>query len=428
MNTIFLIACLLTGVSLLALLLVMLSVPRHSAQRRTFFAISAAGIVIFGAAAIAITISQPTVRDAITFGRLTLALLILFAAALLVIMAASSASLRSYILTRLLLTLPMVLILVTLVFFVLRVLPGDPVTSKLAGRISEAQKQSLLDQLGLNQPITTQYLDYLGKIARLDFGVSLVEGRRPILDELAERLPATIELTLPAFVLTLLIGILPGALAAHKHRTPIDHALRLTSIVTYAIPVFWLGLMMQLVFSIKLGWTPIDHRIDPIIQTTFRAHTNLYLLDTLMEGNLPAFFSAIHHLILPVTALAIILSGVFVRLTRVNMIETMQQDFVMAARARGVPERTIIYRHTLRNAFIPTLTLIGLQFAILLAGAVLTETTFSWPGMGLYLVERISARDYTAVQGAVTVFALFVAFTSLAVDVIYGFVDPRIRY
>jgi len=428
MNIIFLIACLLTGISLLALLLITLSVPRHSPRRRVFIGISVAGIVIFGAASILITITQPAVRDAITFGRLTLDLLILFAAALMVIMAASSASLRSYILTRLLLTLPMVLILVTLVFFVLRVLPGDPVSSKLAGRISEAQKQSLLEQLGLNQPIATQYFDYLAKIARLDFGVSLVEGRRPILDELAERLPATIELTLPAFALTLLIGILPGAFAAHKHRTPVDHALRLTSIVTYAIPVFWLGLMMQLVFSIKLGWTPIDHRIDPIIQTTFKSHTNLYLLDTLMEGNLPAFLSAIHHLILPVTALAIILSGVFVRLTRVNMIETMQQDFVMAARARGVPERTIIYRHTLRNAFIPTLTLIGLQFAILLAGAVLTETTFSWPGMGLYLVERISARDYTAVQGAVTVFALFVAFTSLAVDVIYGFIDPRIRY
>ena len=364
--------------------------------------------------------------------------IVIFAALILVVgyaLIAGSASLRSYVLARLALTLPMVLILLTLIFVVLRVLPGDPISSQLGPRGSAELKDQLRAQLGLNQPLGVQYLTYLGQVARLDLGRSMVEAQRPVLDELSERLPATLELVIPAFVLMLLISILPGALAAHRHRKAVDYILRLWSIITYSMPIFWLGLMLQLFFAVRLGWLPSDHRLDTLIEAQITPqiaqlpfHTNFMLIDTLLVGNVPAFLNAISHLILPVVTLGVVLSGVFLRLTRVNMIETLQQDFITSSRARGVPERRVVYRHALRNAFIPVLTLLGLQLAGLFAGAVLTETTFSWPGMGLYLFERITARDYTAVQGVVTIFAVLVAITSLLVDTLYAFVDPRIRY
>ncbi|HDL49791.1 MAG TPA: ABC transporter permease, partial [Actinobacteria bacterium] len=169
-------------------------------------------------------------------------------------------------------------------------------------------------------------------------------------------------------------------------------------------------------------------RIDAVVGTTVHRTTNILLIDTLLTGNWPAFWSVVHHLILPVITLGLILSGVFLRLTRINVIETLQQDYITAARARGIKERVVVYRHALKNAMIPVITLIGLQVAILLAGAVLTETVFSWPGMGRYLVERISVRDYTAVQSVITMFAIFVALISLAVDIVYSLLDPRVRY
>ena len=351
------------------------------------------------------------------------------------VIVAGSASLRNYVFTRLLLTLPMVFILLTLIFVIMRVIPGDPISSQLGPRGSQELKDQLRAQLGLDQSLPIQYINYLGTVARFNLGNSMVQAQRPVLDELSEALPATLELVIPAFCLMLLISILPGALAAHRHRKAVDYILRLWSIITYSMPIFWLGLMLQLLFSVRLGWLPTDHQLDPLIQAQITPqiaalpfHTNIMLIDTLLIGNLPAFLNVIQHLILPVFTLAIVLSGVFLRLTRVNMIETLQQDFVMASRARGVPEGRVVYRHALRNAFIPVLTLLGLQLAALFAGAVLTETTFSWPGMGLYLFERITQRDYTAVQGVVTVFAVLVSVTSLLVDMLYAFVDPRIRY
>jgi peptide/nickel transport system permease protein len=199
-------------------------------------------------------------------------------------------------------------------------------------------------------------------------------------------------------------------------------------VVIYSLPIFWFGLLLQLFFGVRLGWLPISGRIDAIIGTNLQRITNIYSLDAFLTGNWPAFFSVLQHLVLPTITLGLILSGVFLRMTRINVIETMQADYIGAARARGIQERILIYGHALKNAMIPVITLIGLQVAILLAGAVLTETVFSWPGMGSYLVERISARDYTAVQSVITVFAMLVALISLAVDVIYSLVDPRVRY
>lgn len=339
-----------------------------------------------------------------------------------------SNSLRRYLITRVLMTIPMVLILVTMVFFIMRVLPGDPIRSQLGPRVSEEQAEALRERLGLNRPLIVQYFDFIGKMVTFDFGTALTQGERPIKDELSERLPATIELTIPAIALTAVIGIFSGAYAAKNRKKPIDYIIRLISIIMSSIPIFFMGLLFQIGFAVRMPIFPLSGRMDTLLLTNFNSVTNFYVLDALITGNWPALWSALTHLIMPSVTLGLALSGVFVRLTRVNMIEMLQSDFITAGRARGIAERSLVYRHALRNTFIPILTLLGLQFAILLAGAVLTETTFSLPGVGRYLVDRIQLRDYTAVQATIGVFAMFVAAISLLMDVLYAFIDPRIRY
>jgi peptide/nickel transport system permease protein len=339
-----------------------------------------------------------------------------------------STGLRRYILTRIGLTLPMVFILATLVFFVMRVLPGDPVSSALGPKGTPEMLTRIRTQLGLNDPLPVQYGRFLVDMVTLHFGNSLVGGHRPIVDEMSERFPATLELVIPASILALLVGILGGTFAASRRKSAIDYSWRIYSVFIYSLPIFWFGLMLQLLFGVRLNWLPISGRIDPVIGTSIKHITNLYTVDALITGNWPALASVLVHLILPTITLGLILSGVFVRMTRINVIETLQADYIAAGRARGIRERVLVYGHALKNAMIPVITLIGLQVAILLAGAVLTETVFSWPGMGRYLVERISSRDYTAVQSVITVFAMLVALISLAVDVIYSLVDPRVRY
>jgi len=339
-----------------------------------------------------------------------------------------SSSLRRFLITRLLLTIPMVLILVTMIFFVMRVLPGDPIRSQLGPRVSAEQADVLRERLGLNRPLYIQYFDFLWDMVTLDFGNALTQGERPIKDELGERLPATIELTLPAITLTAIIGILSGAYAAKNRKKPADYIIRLLSIVVYSIPIFFMGLLFQILFAVKFPILPLSGRMDTLMLTQFNSITNFYILDSVLTQNWPALVSASMHLVMPSVTLGLALSGVFVRLTRVNMIEMLQSDFITAGRARGIPENKLVYRHALRNTFIPILTMLGLQFAILLAGAVLTETTFSWPGVGRYLVDRIQLRDYTAVQATIGVFAMFVAAISLLMDILYAFIDPRIRY
>ncbi len=339
-----------------------------------------------------------------------------------------SASFRSFIITRILLTIPMIIILVSMVFFVMRILPGDPIRSQLGPKVSEAQAQAIRERLGLNRPLVVQYFDFLWRMVRLDFGNALTQGGRPIRDELGERLPATIELTVPAMAFTVIVGIYGGAFAAKHRKKPVDYGIRVFSIIVYAIPVFFMGLLFQIIFSVRLELLPLAGRMDTLLLRDFHSITNFYIIDAIIGRNWPALKSLLIHLIMPSVTLGLILTGPFIRLTRVNMIEALQTDFIVAGRARGLPERRLVYRHALRNTFIPILTLIGLQFALLLAGAVLTETTFSWPGMGRYLVTRIELRDYNAVQSVIAVFALFVGLISVLVDILYAFVDPRIRY
>ena len=335
-------------------------------------------------------------------------------------------SLRFYFITRVLLSLPMIIILLSIIFLVLRVMPGDPVLAMLGDKAPLQQIEAMRHQLGLDRPIYIQFLDYVSNLARGDLGNSLIWGKRPIIVEILEHFPATLELTMASMVVMLLVGVLTGAQAAYRRNSLADYGLRTYGIVIYSLPIFWFGMILQLIFGVYLKWLPVAGRIDPFLSP--RGVTGLYTIDSLIAGDLLGFVSAVQHLILPSLTLGLVLSGIFTRLTRVHMVDVLRQDFVTAARARGLKENTVLYKHALKNAFIPILTMIGLQFALLLAGAVLTESTFSWPGMGSYLVERISYRDFPAIQGAVVFFAILVAAVSVAVDMIYAYVDPRIRY
>jgi len=336
-------------------------------------------------------------------------------------------NLLRYIITRVLLTIPMLLILLTLIFVVLRIMPGDPVSALIGGHAPERVIQEQKEKLGLNRPLIVQYFDYLGQLIRLDLGTSMVYNQK-VTQSIKEKLPATLELTFFGMLFTLLIGVPLGAYAASKRRTGRDFGIRLYGIVFYCIPVFWMGLMLQLIFGVFLDWLPIAGRTGPRVFASTFARTGFYIIDTLIRADFAAFVDVLVHLLLPSLTLGLVLSGVFVRLTRANMLDVLRSDYVLAARARGIPERKVVYKHALKNAFIPILTMLGLQFAILLSGAILTETTFSWPGMGRLLVDRIYLRDYPTVQGVIAVFAIMVSAISLLVDLIYAAVDPRVRY
>jgi len=320
----------------------------------------------------------------------------------------------------------MIFILLSIIFLVLRVMPGDPVLAMLGDKAPMFQVQEMRHRLGIDRPLYVQFFDYLFNLLQGNLGNSLIWGRRPIAVEILEHFPATLELTIGSMIVMLLVGVFTGAQSAYRRDSPTDYGFRTFGILIYSIPIFWFGMVLQLIFGVYLKWLPIAGRIDPFLAP--RGITGLYTVDSLLAGDILSFVSAIQHLILPSLTLGLVLSGIFTRLTRVNMLDILRQDFVAAARARGLKENTVLYKYALKNAFIPILTMIGLQFALLLAGAVLTETTFSWPGMGSYLIERISYRDFPAIQGAVVFFAALVAAVSVAVDMIYAYLDPRIRY
>jgi peptide/nickel transport system permease protein len=308
---------------------------------------------------------------------------------------------------------------------------------------------ALFDQFSVRyRPFDSQYFNYLFGLLRFDLGVSMAPTRgRPVIEDLKLKFPATLELAIASLTVCILIGVPLGAIAAHRRRSPTDYTARIFSIVIWAVPVFWLGLMFQLYLGVYLGeWyessrigqeilypifgdflpLPISGRIGT--QMAPDRITGLYILDSILTLNGEALISSLRYMFLPALTLGLYLSGVFVRLTRSNMLDVLQEDFITASRARGIRERSVVYGHALKNAFIPILTMMGLQFAALLAGAVLTETTFSWPGMGLFMWERIGYRDFNSIQGSVIFFAVLVAAVSLLVDIIYAWIDPRIRY
>jgi peptide/nickel transport system permease protein len=282
-------------------------------------------------------------------------------------------------------------------------------------------------ELGFDRPIYVQYGDYLADIARGDFGTTITD-RRQIGDIIKENGAATLELTFFAMIVAIVVGVTFGLLAGRFRDTWIDGGGRMFGIVIYAMPVFFLGLMAQLFFGSYLGWLPTSDRASPIVDATLETHTNIYTIDTLINRDWDAFVDVSKHLILPAVTLGLVTAGVFIRLIRVNVIRTMKDDYIEAARARGIDERSVVYSHAFRNALVPVITIVGLTVALLLSGAVLTETTFNWPGIGHTLILYLQNRDYAAVQGIIIVFALVVVLASLIIDFVNAYIDPRIRY
>lgn len=338
-----------------------------------------------------------------------------------------SSSLRDYIFTRLLLAPFMLWLITTLVFLLLRATPGDPVDALLGPRAPQAAKEELRQQLGLNKPVWWQYFDYMSSLLRLDLGKSLTSQGQSVWDIIQKFFPATVELALYGLAIALVIGITIGMVSASRPNTPWDAGGRLFGILTYSIPMFWLGMLLQLVFAVQLGWFPLGTRF-PITMAAPEGWTGLYTVDSLLHGNLPQFFMALYYLALPCLTLGILISGIFERIVRVNLQQTLRSDYVEAARARGIPESRILIAHALKNALIPVITILGLTLASLLGGAILTEVTFSWPGLANRLYKAIAQRDYPTVQGIVVFFAAIVAIASILIDILNAAIDPRIRY
>ena len=338
-----------------------------------------------------------------------------------------SRSLQYYILARLLLAPLMLWTITTVVFLLLRATPGDPVDAVLGGRAPDSVKQEYRQRLGLLDPLWLQYLRYLGSLLRLDLGSSITSQGEAVWDTIQEHFPATVELAVFSMAIALFVGIAVGVISASRPGTFLDVGGRLFGIITYALPLFWVGMLMQLIFSVQLGWFPLGTRFPTSLPAP-QGFTGLYTIDSLLSGNLTQFFTALYYLFLPSLTLGLLLSGIFERIVRVNLKQTLRSDYVEAARARGITERRILLDHALKNALIPVITILGLTFASLLGGAVLTEVTFSWPGLANRLYEAISLRDYPTVQGILVFFAAIVVLASIVIDILNAYVDPRIRY
>jgi peptide/nickel transport system permease protein len=342
-------------------------------------------------------------------------------------MASKGTSLRKYALVRLALVVPLIFIVLTMVFLLMRVAPGDPISASLGGHAPQSEIDRIKEELGYNEPLWKQYFEYLGQIARGNLGTTITD-RRPVTDIVRDNGAATLELTFYAMIVAIIVGVTFGLLAGRYRDTWIDGTGRLFGILIYAMPVFFLGLMAQLFFGSYLGWLPTSDRASPIVEATMESHTGLFTIDSLINGDWNAFTDSVKHLVLPAVTLGLVTAGVFIRLIRVNVIRTMKDDYIEAARARGIDERSVVYDHAFRNALVPVITVVGLTVALLLSGAVLTETTFNWPGIGHTLVTYLQNRDYAAVQGLIVVFALVVVVASLIIDFVNAYIDPRIRY
>ena len=339
----------------------------------------------------------------------------------------ATGSLRTYLITRLLLFIPQVLVILTIVFILMRVAPGDPVSVALGGQRSAEELQALREAAGYDRPILVQYAEYIGGVLTFDLGTTIVDNR-PVTQIFAVNGGATLTLTLAAFLVALVLSIPLGLLAGRFRDTALDAVLRVLGILTYAAPVFFLGLLLQLLFARTLGWLPSSSQASPVMFASVPPRTNVFLVDALLADNTAAFVNGLQHLVLPAITLGLLLTGVFIRIIRINLIQTLSSDYVEAARARGVPERRVVVAHAFKNAMVPFVTILGLQVALLLGGAILTEQTFNWNGIGSQLVRYLDARDYAAVQGIITFFALAVVTVSLLIDIINAIIDPRVRY
>jgi dipeptide transport system permease protein len=311
-------------------------------------------------------------------------------------------------------------------FLFIRLLPGDPVLLMAGERgLSPERYAEMLARYGFDRPLYEQYLVYIGNLLTGDFGTS-ISTKRPVFSEFFTLFPATVELSLVAITLAVSIGIPIGIIAAVKRGSAFDHTLMATALVGYSMPIFWWALLLIILFSGVLGWTPVSGRIS--LMYFFPSVTGFMLIDSLISGQRGAFASALSHLVLPAIVLATIPLAVIARQTRSAMLEVLGEDYIRTARAKGLAPRRVVGVHALRNAMIPVITTIGLMIGTLLTGAILTETIFSWPGIGKWMVDSISRRDYPAVQGGLVLIAVIVMIVNLTVDMLYGLINPKIRY
>ena len=332
----------------------------------------------------------------------------------------------SFLLKRLALLIPTFIGVTLVAFFFIRILPGDPV-QVLAGErgVSPERHAEVLRQLGFDLPLWQQYFNYLWDVLRGDFGTSFA-SKRPVTYEFFSRFPATVELSLCAIILATVIGVPAGIVAAVRRGTWVDQATMGTALVGYSMPIFWWGLLLIILFSGTLHWTPVSGRIA--LNYFFQPVTGFMLIDSLLSGQKGAFQSALHYLILPTVVLATIPLAVIARQTRSAMLEVLGEDYVRTARAKGLRGRRVVGMHALRNALIPVVTTIGLQVGVLMAGAILTETVFSWPGIGKWMIESVNKRDYFVVQSGLLLIALIIMTVNLIVDILYAVINPRIRH
>ncbi len=338
-----------------------------------------------------------------------------------------SPSLLYYIGTRLLLAPLMLWTITTIVFFLMRAAPGGPAEAILGPKATPEAKAEILKRCGLDGSLLDQYLGYFKKLLHLNLGESCTGQGESVIEVIQNFFPATLELALYGLAIAFIVGLLIGAFSAARPNSGWDLFSRLFGILTYAIPAFWAGMLVQLVFAVQLGWFPVGTRF-PVTLAAPPSLTGLYTIDSLLTGNIPQFLTALHYLALPCLTLGILLSGVFERIVRVNLRQTLQSEYVEAARARGIPEWRLIFIHALKNALIPVITILGLTLAALLGGALLTEVTFSWPGLANRLYQAISSRDYPIVQGIIIFLAAIVVLASILIDILSAYIDPRIRY
>jgi len=349
--------------------------------------------------------------------------------------------LARYILRRLISVIPTLIGVTFVIFMFQRLIPGDPAVAMLGEHAAKENVERIREQLGLNRPIfldrdslavgdlkaffDSQYIRYLGRLVRLDLGDS-IHRRVPVAETLKQRFPATVELALLSMLIAIAVGIPVGIISAARRNSLIDGVSMMGSLVGVSMPIFWLGLMEIMLFAVILGWLPTGSRLSTGIQ--IKSITGLFLVDSLLTGNIPGFIDALKHIIMPAIALATIPMAIIARMTRSSMLDVMQEDYIRTATAKGLAERVVLFRHALKNAFLPVITIIGIQAGTLMAGAVLTETIFSWPGIGKWVYDAILGRDYPIVQGGTLLIALIFVFFNLLVDISYAFLDPRIHY
>lgn len=330
----------------------------------------------------------------------------------------------SYIIKRLLWAIPTLLGVSILVFSMVHLAPGDPALVMLGEHANKEAVDALREQMGLNRPLIEQYYLFITNAIQGNFGISTISGE-PVLDEFMERFPATIELSLVALSFATIAGLFAGIISAVKRYSIFDYASMTTALAGVSMPVFWLGLMLIYFFSVELGWLPVSGRLG--YEFDIDEITGLFLVDSILMNDYEAFWDALKHLILPAIALGTIPMAIIARMTRASMIEVMKEDYVRTAKAKGCTKRQVILIHALKNALMPVITVIGLMLGTLFAGAILTETTFSWPGIGKWLVNAVNQRDFPIIQSTTLIIAIIFVSVNLIVDLLYAVINPKIR-